>query len=274
MRYGIDLMHFAEYLAPQVVIPLAQETEAARWEALFLWGHLGFVWGPPSGDPWLLLARVAAHIERLKPGTSVSPLPRYAPHPHALALTTLDRLSAGRVILGVGLGGVAAEHTAFGASASPKQLGKMADKGLEVLARLWPGAEVDHHGDYYHIEHMQLQPVQGQRPCTPIWDGGERRAALRRAARWDGWIASGNGPDGAMTKSPEDMERYITRLRHQALFTVALADYSQPRAAALVQAYAAAGVTWWLESLHGDRGTGDEALARRRAGPPHVWSAP
>src|SRR5262245_14574436 len=139
VRYGIEIVNLGEYADPRPLIQIARAAEDAGWEALFVWDHLAFVWGVPSGDPWVALAGVAAVTRKLMLGTGVTPLPRHRPHVLAQTLTTLDRLSDGRVVLGAGLGGVSGEYTAFGESGDHKLHAAMLDEGLDVLDRLWSG---------------------------------------------------------------------------------------------------------------------------------------
>ncbi len=106
MYYGIEVVTFGAYADPRPVVHLAQAAEAAGWDGLFIWDHLAFAWNVPSGDPWIILAAVAQATNRLKLSTAITPLHRRRPHVLANTLATLDLLSQGRVILGVGLGGV------------------------------------------------------------------------------------------------------------------------------------------------------------------------
>jgi alkanesulfonate monooxygenase SsuD/methylene tetrahydromethanopterin reductase-like flavin-dependent oxidoreductase (luciferase family) len=272
MRKGIEIVNLGEYADPRPLVALARTAEEAGWEALCVWDHLGFVWGAPSGDPWIALAAVAAVTTRLKLCVAVAPLPRYRPHVLAQALTTLDRLSDGRMVLGAGLGGVAAEYSAFGESSDPKHLASMLDEGLDVISRLWSGRHVTHRGAHYTIEGLTLAPLPLQQPRIPIWIGGESRPALRRAARWDGWIIGGVNQDGTMNRTPEQLAAKVAALRQLRAdttpFEVAMTGYSTPGDDRLVGEFASAGVTWWLESLHGSRGSHEELLARVAAGPP------
>lgn len=273
MRYGIEIVNLGDFCDPRVIVRLAQAAERAGWEGLFLWDHLGFVWGAPSSDPWLSLAAVAAVTERLRLGTGVSPLPRYRPHLLAQSLATLDTLSGGRAVLGAGLGGVPEEYAAFGDASDAPTLAAMLDEGLALVDRLWAGEPVDHRGRFYTAVGVTLAPRPVQRPRIPVWVGGESRPALRRAAGWDGWIVGGASQDGTMGKTPEQIAALAAYIRaHRATdgpFDIAMSGYSAPSDGELVRAYAAAGVTWWLESLHGFRGSVDELLARVSAGPPH-----
>ncbi len=66
MRYGIVTANLGDYADPHAALRLAQAAEAAGWEAFFVWDHLGFVWGPPSCDPWVILSAVAASTTQLK----------------------------------------------------------------------------------------------------------------------------------------------------------------------------------------------------------------
>ena len=118
---------------------------------------------------------------------------------------------------------------------------------------------------------MTLAPLPLQRPRVPIWVGGESSPALRRAARWDGWVAGGDDENCRMIKSPEqvsDKVAYIQKRRSDTRpFDVALTGCSQPSDGCMIREFAAAGVTWWLESLHGFRGSFNELEARVMAGP-------
>jgi len=259
---------------PRLAIRLARAAEEAGWEAIFVWDHLGFVWGSASSDPWISLSAVAVCTTRLKIGTAITPLARRRPQVVANALGSLDLLSGGRVIFGAGLGGVTEEFTAFGEPAAAKERAAMLDEGLAVLDRLWSGEMVTHHGQYYDVENVSLAPLPFQRPRIPIWIGGESPPALRRAARWDGWLAPATSPDGTpiMDKDPGRIAEMAAEIRRHRTtdtpFAVAVDGYSDPGDPTLPHAYEAAGATWWLESIHGKRGSVDEMIARVEAGPP------
>ncbi len=272
MHYGIEVVTLGSYADPRLVVRLAQAAEAAGWEGVFVWDHLAFASNVPSGDPWVILAAVAQATSRLKLGTAVTPLPRHRPHVLAHTLASLDVLSQGRVILGVGLGGVSQEFSAFGEPDDPKHRAALLDEGIDVLDRLFAGEAVSHRGPHYTVNDVTLAPLPVQRPRIPIWVGGESRPALRRAAQWDGWVIGGVSQDGQMIKTPEQVGEKLAYLRqHRSgseAFDVALTGYTQPGDTERPQAFAAAGVTWWLESLHDSRGSFDELLERVMAGPP------
>jgi len=276
MRYGIVTANLGEYADPRVAVDLARAAEAAGWEAFFVWDHLGFVRGVPSGDPLIILSAVAASTTRLKLGFAVTPLARRRPQVVANALTSLDLLSGGRVVFGAGLGGVPEEFTAFGEPGDPKERAAMLDEGLTILDGLLSGETVTHRGQHYVVEGVSLAPRPLQRPRVPIWIGGEGPPALRRAARWDGWLAPATSHDGTptMAKSPERIAEMVAQIRRHrttdAPFEVAIDGYSEAADPGPPRAYGAAGATWWLESIHDVRGPLDEAMARVKAGPPEA----
>jgi hypothetical protein len=121
------------------------------------------------------------------------------------------------------------------------------------------------------------RPVQTPRP--PIWLGGMRPGALRRAARWDGWIAIATSEDGsAIALSPEAFGEMVDRVHAErastglggAPFDIAVFGFSDPGGADLVRSFADLGATWWLESLSPMRGSIDELLEVVEAGPPRA----
>jgi alkanesulfonate monooxygenase SsuD/methylene tetrahydromethanopterin reductase-like flavin-dependent oxidoreductase (luciferase family) len=274
MRYGIVTANLGEYADPRVAVRLARAAEAAGWEAFFIWDHLGFVRGVPSGDPWITLSAVAALTTRLKLGLAVTPLARRRPQIVANAMASLDLLSGGRAIFGAGLGGAPEEFTAFGEPGDPKERAVMLDEGLRILDGLWSGETVTHRGRHFTVQGVSLAPLQ--RPRLPIWIGGESAPALRRAARWDGWLAPATSHDGTptMAKSPERIAEMVEEIRwHRTSdvpFEVAIDGYSEAGDPGLPRAYGAAGATWWLESIQDARGPLDEMMARVKAGPPET----
>jgi probable F420-dependent oxidoreductase len=263
VRYGICLANIGSYADPRVAAEVAVAAEERGWDALFVWDHLAFVWGPPAADPWVTLAAVAAQTERILIGTAVTPVARRRPQVLAQQVATLDVLSGGRVVFGAGLGGAASEFARFGEPTDAHVRASMLDEGLDVLRALWGGDDVTHEGAHYTVDHVTLAPTPVQRQL-PIWIGGNRPASLRRASRWDGWIADSADPTG-MTLAPGDVARSIERIGRGDGFDVAvLGDSSRGDP----DAYARAGATWWLENVHDQRGSTEAMASLVRAGPP------
>jgi alkanesulfonate monooxygenase SsuD/methylene tetrahydromethanopterin reductase-like flavin-dependent oxidoreductase (luciferase family) len=240
LKFAVCATNFGSWSDPHVAVRAARSAQLAGWDGYFVWDHLAFVWGPPSADPWVLLAAVASATTGLALGTAVTPLPRRRPQVVAQQLSTLERLNGGNVVFGTGLGGNEREFTEFGEQFDPHARAKLLDDGLELVRRLWPG---------------------------PIWIGGGSGAALRRAARWDGWIPNSLEPHRIAMSAEELAERIRTIGRAEG-FDVAFNGYSKPRES--VRDYAEAGATWWFENVHDLRGDVDTLVARIEAGPPPV----
>jgi alkanesulfonate monooxygenase SsuD/methylene tetrahydromethanopterin reductase-like flavin-dependent oxidoreductase (luciferase family) len=185
-------------------------------------------------------------------------------------VATLDALSGGRVVFGAGIGGVAREFGAFGEEEDARTRAEMLDEGLEVVSRLWAGEEVHHRGRHYIVDGVRLQPPLS-RGKIPIWIGGNSRAALRRAARFDGWAAD-TFELREMTVSPGELaekvaELHVLRDGTTAPFDVVVFGYSEVGDDELPRAYEAAGATWWLEYFHDQRGPLELTRRRIEAGP-------
>jgi probable F420-dependent oxidoreductase len=263
VRNGLLVANVGTYADPRNVVRAAEAAEEAGWEALFLWDHLAFVWGPPAADPWVTLAAVARSTSRLRVGTAVTPVARRRPHVLAQTVATLDVLSGGRVVFGAGLGGVASEFSAFGEEDDERLRAEKLDEGLDLLRRLWAGGRVDHRGRHFTVAGVALAPRPLQE-CLPIWIGGNSDRALRRAARFDGWIADTADPE-RMTLSPGELAGKVAAIGRGDGFEVAVHGFSDR---ADPDAYAAAGATWWLEDLHDLRAPLADLLALVAAGPP------
>jgi alkanesulfonate monooxygenase SsuD/methylene tetrahydromethanopterin reductase-like flavin-dependent oxidoreductase (luciferase family) len=270
MQFGIEVVPFGEYSNPRAVVELAQAAEAAGWEGIWIWDHVLFPYG--AGDPWITLAAVATATARIRLVTGVAPLPRYRPHLLARTLTALDILSQGRLIFGTGAG-VDFDFTPFGEAADARTRAAMLDEGLDLLAGLLSGEETTHQGSHYTAQGVRLVPSPLRQPRIPVWIGGDSRAALRRAARWDGWIIGTIDEQQRITKPPEHLARQVASIRRQRAddspFDVAVDGTSAAGDdGALAREYADAGATWWFEGIFGSRGSHAEMLQRIHAGPP------
>ena len=184
LRRGLAVPCFAD--DPGDLVRLGVSAERAGLDGYFLWDHLVHSdsgEGPPIVDPWQVLAVVAARTSRIKLGTMITPVARRRPWKLAKEVTTLDLLSGGRVILGVGLGDPAhAEFGLFGEPADRRVRAELLDEGLEVLAGLWTGQPFSHEGKHFTVGPVRFSPSPVQRPRVPIWVGG----VLPRAACWRG----------------------------------------------------------------------------------------
>ncbi len=262
MHHGICLANIGTYSDPRIGVRVAEAAEASDWDGVFIWDHLAFVWGPPAADPWISLTAIASATSHVRIGPAVTPVARRRPHVLAHQIATLDVLSEGRVTFGAGLGGSPLEFERFGEPTDAKERAAMLDEGLELMRRLWSGEEVTHRGGHYTADGVTLKPRPVQEHL-PVWIGGNRPASLRRAARWDGWLADSADPTG-MTLSPDDIARSIEQIGRDDGFDVAVLGQSDRGDPA---AYERAGATWWLENIHDMRGSVDDVLALVRLGP-------
>ena len=223
------------------------------------------------GDPWVTLAAVAASTKSIKLCAGVSPLPRYRPHLLARTLAGLDLLSQGRVIFATGLG-IPSDFALFGEPPDDKTRAAMLDEGLGLLSGYLSGDETTHHGQYYTAEAVRLTPTPVQKPRIPVWIGGDSPAAMRRAARWDGWIIGTVDEKSNVTKTPVQIAKQVAYIhQHRAVnapFDIAVDGVSKAGEYTLVREYEQAGATWWFECIHLLRGTVDELLQRIKVGPP------
>ena len=152
----------------------------------------------PSDEPFLetmtMLGYMAACTETIKLGSTVIILPYRNPIVQAKMFASLDVLTNGRMICGVGVGWLEHEFDTLGVPYSER--GPMSDEFLEIFKSLWTEQEPEYHGKYYNIEGIQFQPKPLQKPHIPIWIGGHSRRALRRTAKYgDCWHTTRQTPD-------------------------------------------------------------------------------
>jgi alkanesulfonate monooxygenase SsuD/methylene tetrahydromethanopterin reductase-like flavin-dependent oxidoreductase (luciferase family) len=286
MRFAVDVPNFGDFADPRVVADLARRAEEAGWDGLFVWDHVTHrkELRRAIADPWVLLTAAALATERIRLGTMVTPVARRRVSKLAREVTTLDRLTGGRMILGVGLGApIPDEFGSFGEPTDPKVLAARLDEGLTALNLLWSGEPVTFRGEHVVVEDVEFLPTPVQRPRVPVWVGGEwpARPPMRRAARWDGAVPillSGpprrpRQPDAATVR---EICGFLTGQRaaaglHGEPFDLVISGMSPaaPAAAAdLVGSLAEAGATWWREGRWDDLERAEPMVRRVDQGPP------
>ncbi|WP_327092179.1 LLM class flavin-dependent oxidoreductase [Nonomuraea sp. NBC_01738] len=193
IKSALWLPLFDELADPRVVARLAAAAEEAGWDGCFVWDQL--CWRAPVrqvADPWITLSAIATATERLRLGPMVTPPPRRRPAKLARESATLDRLSEGRLTLGVGVGSdrFAGELSRTGEELDDRVRGRMLDESLTILAAAWSGEPVRHHGEHYTVDDLAFLPRPVQRPGVPVWAAGFPGNArpIRRAARLDGFF--------------------------------------------------------------------------------------
>jgi len=278
MKFGIDLPNYGKYGDPALLLDLGQEAEAAGWDGFFLWDHLVAGGRSPVTDPWVVLSAVAARTERIRFGPMVTPLARRRMSKLARETASLDHLSDGRLILGVGLGHYDdREFAAFGDAGDRKLRAEVLDESLDVLTGLWTGEPYSYDGQHLHVQQSRFLPTPMQTPRIPIWVAGlwPNKRPMCRAAAWDGAFPIDRSGDLTKQLSPDDMADAIAYVRGlRATDTpydfvhAGLMSGHPGRDRALAARYADIGVTWWLEHVYPTRMTPSQVRKLIRGGPP------
>lgn len=263
MRYCVTLANFGPGVDADMLAGWAVDAEHAGWDGFFVWDHLfAFDPGPIEVvDPWMALAVAADRTSRIRLGTLVTPLPRRRPVKIARETVTLDRLSHGRAILGVGIGASPFEWDYLGEEPDLPTRGRMLDEHLELLVRLWSGEGVEHRGERYRVARTpgappwmaEAHPPPVQRPRIPVWVAGTWPGTrpFQRAARWDGVVPM--RVRGAWTPADtRDVHAYVSRHRAAVVgpFDLVVPGESPIGGApAAAEPHGEVGGTWWQENV-------------------------
>lgn len=245
MQLGIHLPHAGSQATPALIRGHAIRAEALGLSDVWVSEHIivprkQFPRSPLFYDPLLTLTWVAAVTERVRLGTSVIVLPMRHPLPLAKELATLQNLSGGRLVLGVGVGWLEAEFAALGVPFNER--GRRMDEGIAMMRAVWSRDPVSFEAKYIasEISDMTMLP----RPISPIpmWHGSRSEAAHRRTVKiGDGWHGS--------QVSPEQAKEVVARLRRDRPdpeFTISIRSHWDGKDVGMmkerVAAYAEAGV--------------------------------
>lgn len=263
--------------------------ERHGWDGVFTWEA---VWGEHA---WVTLGAAAMVTDRIRLGTMLTPAARWRPWDLASAVGTVDRLSAGRVSMGVGLGALHDGWTAFEADEGRRTRAEKLDECLAIYAGLMRGQPFEFAGKHYSARPTEfaLPDPPAQRPWPPVWlvgaylPGRERQPSLDRAARWNGLIpAIVDGDDRRGIRDPEELAEVAGEVlaRRAALgldpdgYEVIIEADSPGAFGKLTRPdpapWEAAGATWWIESWWGLPRSGEGLAELRRrvaAGPPGNW---
>ncbi|GIW05634.1 MAG: hypothetical protein KatS3mg060_0439 [Dehalococcoidia bacterium] len=201
----------------------AQAVEDAGYHHLLVFDHVlgaspanrpgwrGYTNRDPFHEVFVLFGYLAAVTERIELTTGVLVLPQRQTALVAKQAAEVDRLSGGRLRLGVGIGWNAVEYQALGADFH--QRGRLIEEQIALLRAFWTNDVVTFHGRWHHVEEAGINPSALQRPI-PIWIGASAEPALRRAARLaDGWIPNVPGLDDQAIR---DQVQRFRRFVHEA----------------------------------------------------------
>ena len=277
MLFGVALPNYGPLATPGTLVRLAQLAENLGVDSIWVSDHLVAPVGVTSiypydrrpdakpGDmgvierfcePLMTLAYLAGHTRTVRLGISAYIMPYRNPVLTAKQVATLDFLSGGRVILGIGTGWLREEFDALHVPFAKR--GRRTDDYIAVCKALWSGGEARFDGDHYRLPPVRTGPQPAQRPYPPLWIAGNSRAAIERAARLgDGWHAIDLTPAELAPLVTQLRERLVAHGRSTDAVTVSL------RKGVLVRPSDAAGT----RPLYGDRARiQDDLDAYRSAG--------
>ena len=177
MQWGLSISLSGDLADPGLLADVAVAAEPAGWDGVFVWDHLWNRTLVPFADPFVTLAAIAMATDRVRIGTMVTALPRRRPQLVAQSTTSLDRLSNGRMVLGLGLGVDSyGEYSVFEEPAIDDRARATAlDAGISLLQQMLAGEPVEGSGG------RVTTPAGVQRPRVPMWVAG--RAALSAGPR-------------------------------------------------------------------------------------------
>lgn len=264
-RSALWIPLFDELADPRVAARLAADAEEVGWDGFFVWDHL--TWAAPVervADPWISLTAAATSTESLRVGPMVTPVARRRPAKLARETASLDRLTDGRLTLGVGLGNdvYGAEFVSTGEQIDARIRAEMLDEALGILTAAWSGRPVRHAGPHYVIDNLAFLPTPIQ-PRVPIWIAGYagRQRPLRRAARFDGFFPIG-------LRHPDQLAEIHETLHGLRVDSAAPYDIVVPvPPGGDPSAYVAAGATWCLTDFDPEKLTLDQVRGVLRDGP-------
>lgn len=272
MKYAIYLPTFTPFGSPQIIASLARDAEQAGWDGMFVWDDVAGT-QKDLADPWISLSAAAAITQRLRLGALITPLARRRPWKFARETASLDQLSAGRLVVGVGVGSGQEQFGDFGDEPNQHVRGEMLDEALQVITGLWSGESFGFEGKYYHLKPATFRPKPVQQPRIPIWVAGvwPNKKPLERMARWDGMFPlflSITDPAEQQARLSETVK--IVRAKRLELMADAEAQPfdvlsvgqtpagNPAMAEEHIAGYARAGATWWLESLEPNERGGEQ----------------
>ncbi len=246
---------------------LAAVAEEYGWDGLFVWEP---VWGV---DSWISLALAAVRTSKIRLGTMLTPPSRRRPWELASQVATVDRLSAGRVTLSVGLGAPEAGMAAFGEECGRRERAELMDECLDIACGLWAGQPFGYDGKHYQVQPTEFPTIGHlvQSPRVPVWCVGALgyERSMARALRWDGLIPQVLDDGTARQAKLEELAAVRDELPDDGYDVVIEGVWSEHSPAA----WADAGATWWLETQWDAVGQARPALAtfdRLRDGPPDL----
>ena len=194
MKFGIAFSNRQRALVEKLRLlgDIVVKAEELEYDSFLTTDHYMLPWGNETLETWTYLSYLAGKVSNIKLGTCVTPIPFRPPGLLAKIISTLDLVSNGRVIVGVGLGWYQDEFEAYGGWDSNPIRFEKTREALDLMIKLWREDEVNFEGKYYKVKGAVLQPKPVQKPHPSLWFGGAGRKMLRLTAeKGNGWITSG-----------------------------------------------------------------------------------
>ena len=208
MNFGVHLANGGVWASRDTIVPLGVRADELGFDSVWVSDHVvlpsriesTYPYGPPGTftpetsqnfwEPFAVLAFTAGRTQRVKLGTSVLVVPQRQPLVVAKQWATLDALSGGRTILGIGAGWMREEFEALGVDTFERR-GAATDEAVRLYRALWTQeGDGSFNGDVYQFRPLRAVPKPAQKGGPPIWVGGHGRRSIRRAAELgDGWHA-------------------------------------------------------------------------------------
>ena len=195
------------YLDKDLISEVGKAAEQAGFYAFLSWDHYMLPDGPETLDAWSILGYLAGQTDTIKLGTVVTPIPFRPPAQLAKIVASVDHLSGGRTILGVGAGWHQPEFDGFSNWGTPGQRVTRTSEALELITRLWTGEKVSFEGKTYNSDGAIISPVPTQKPFPPMWFGVRGPRMLDLAARY---------ADCLLYTSPSPRDRTRSRMPSSA----------------------------------------------------------
>ncbi len=260
------------------LLEMAEAADTHGWDGFFSWDAIS-LGAMPVWDPWVLLGAAAVRTRHVRLGALVFALARRRPWKVAREALTLDHLSAGRLVLPVGLGVLddAGFARVSGEVTGARERAERLDEALAILDRAWSGEPFSYEGAHHRIEDAQFLPRPVQRPRVPVWPvgGWPSQRSMARAARWDGVVLQRLASHEPFRPADvADAVAWIAEHRPEGMtgYDVVVQDVLPDDAGAArdrTAELAEAGATWFIDSRWDPAtATPERLLAIARQGPP------
>lgn len=275
LQFGVSL----PYNNARAAAKLASLAEEAGWDGFFLGDA---IW---CEDPMIALTAAAMATHRIRLGPMIIPMPLRRPWKVASESLSLDHLSEGRLILGLGAGAIWMGWQSFPDEVTDtKARAGMLDEGIDILTLLYQRKPFDYEGKHYHVkltlmDEMHYPPRPVQQPRIPLWVVGiwPRTKSMRRVLKCDGILVEKMMPDGKGEEAtPADIREIKAYVEDNRTLTTPFDIVGGGKTAGLDRAQLGdkllprqeAGLTWWIEDMIGQ--TEEQLSQTIRQGPPRL----